>query len=173
VTTEHEREQEERRQYLANEKLLREKAAEDRRASTYLAMALADSELPGRFGKVTQKHIVGASPGPIYPAQPESSPFHHDPTGNLPDPLGYAIDDQPPVGEPFEIEAAQRILDERSSVPPDDGSSAAVPAVPLAAVERAELPTTSPSVSISAMATGGAVTVLPPVAAPPTLRRRL
>lgn len=96
VTTERKREQEDRKAYLENEKLLREKAAEDRRASTYLAMALADSELPGRFGKVTQQNIVGASAGPFYPQLPEGS------SGAIPwpedrNPLGFAIDAMEPV----------------------------------------------------------------------------
>jgi hypothetical protein len=101
-----EREQQERKAYLENEKLLR-KAAEDRRLSTYLAMALADSELPGRFGKVTQQNIVGIAPTPQYPAQPSI------PWPNEPDPLGFSVEDMPVVGEPHEIEEAARILRER------------------------------------------------------------
>ena len=96
MTTEKQREQQERLETLRNDQLVREKAAEDRRASTYLTMALADSELPGRFGKVTQQNIVGATPGPIYPQLPEGA------MGAIPwpedrNPLGYAVDAMEPV----------------------------------------------------------------------------
>ena len=49
--------------------------------------------------------MSGAEEATRYPAQPESSPFAADPTGVEP-PLGYAIDEQAPVGEAGEIAAS-------------------------------------------------------------------
>jgi hypothetical protein len=120
------------------------KAAEDKRASTYLAMAEAASlEIGGRYKSVSPMSITGTTPFPVYPAQPESSPYHHDPTGNLPDPLGYSISDQEVIGEPFEQIEAQRLLDQRSLARPRDGGSDDVPAASTsaAAVELSEPPT--------------------------------
>ena len=164
MTSEQE-EQKLRKEVLRNDQLVREKAAEERRASTYLAMALADSELPGRFGNIARQHIVGASAGPTYPMQPADSPFHHDPTGNLPDPFGVDIDAMEAVGSEAEIQAAQRILDDqRSAAPPADGSSADVPAVSslATAVEHAELATNSSDETFGVSATGPASTLSAP-----------
>jgi hypothetical protein len=114
MSTEHKREQEERRQYLANEKLLREKAAEDRRASTYLAQALAASEdIGGRYKQVSPMTITGATPVPQMPQQPEGSPWSQQwPSG--PDELGYSVEDiGEPSGSPAEVERAAEILRER------------------------------------------------------------
>jgi hypothetical protein len=145
MPTAREEEQADRRAYLENEKLLREKAAEDRRASTFLAMAVADSELPGRFGNVTKQNVVGTTPTPTYAQLPADSPAAIA-WPDAPDPLGYAIDEMPVIGEPFEQEAAQRILDDRLAALPASGGSAAPVSL---AVERVEPPTNSPDVSSS------------------------
>jgi hypothetical protein len=175
-TTPMTREQEEQAERLAiahNDRLVREKAAEDRRASTFLAMAIADSELPGRFGKVTQQHIVGTTPGPIYPPLPANIPW---PEGR--DELGYAIDDQEIVGSPAEIEAAQRILEQRSAADTADGDADDVPVVPSAAVEQLSASPIHSSAFAPPLAstTGPATSLSAPtddVAGPTSLRRRL
>jgi hypothetical protein len=150
------------RAYLHNRKQLDEKASADRRLSTYLAMAVAASEdIGGRYKHVAPMTIVGATPVPQYPRQPEGSPWSQQwPDG--PDVYGVPIDAQEPVGEQFEIEAAQKILDERSagSASTADGSSAVVPASASLSVERAELPTNNSSAlsapAMSVMSSTGA-----------------
>jgi hypothetical protein len=114
MTTSHEREQEERRAYLENEKLLREKAADDRRASTYLAQAQAAAEdIGGRFKQVSPMTITGATPIPQVPMQPEGSPWSQQwPEG--PDEFGVPIDAMEPVGSEAEIERAAEILREQA-----------------------------------------------------------
>jgi hypothetical protein len=158
MTTEREREQEERRQYLANEKLLREKTADDRRASTYLAQALAASEDIGRrFKQVSPMSITGATPVPQYPTQPANSPAAI-PWPDAPDPLGYSVEDMPVIGEPHEQIEAQRILVQRSFAPPASGGAEVVPVSSTFAVEQLSAsPTNSPDVAFSVSATERAV----------------
>jgi hypothetical protein len=107
-------EEEDYKAYLANEKMLREKAAEDRTASTYLAHALADATaIGGRFAAVGRASVTGSGPIP-HPHLPAPSWAGFD---NGPEPpLGYAIDDQPVTGEPGEVEEAARILREREDL---------------------------------------------------------
>jgi hypothetical protein len=107
--------QEDYKAYLENEKLLR-KSAEDKRASTYLAHALVDAEaIGGRFAAVGKASVTGSGPIP-HPHLPAPSWAGQDTM--VEPPLGYAINDQIPVGDQWEIEAAQRILDQRSAAPP-------------------------------------------------------
>jgi hypothetical protein len=74
---------------------------EERRMRTYHGHALdADLEMGGRFSRVNTTTVVGSSPIQ-YPAQPPTSPWHHDPCPPEP-PLGYSVDEQDPVGEVFE-----------------------------------------------------------------------
>jgi hypothetical protein len=143
---------------LHNDRLVREKAAQDKRASTYLAHALVDAEaIGGRFAAaaVGRSAVVGSTAVPNYPRLPESSPWAQPNPFNQPEALGYDINWVEPMGEPFEQIEAQRILDERSAsaAPPADGSSTDVP-VSLA-VERAELPTHSSALSGPATAATG------------------
>src|SRR6516164_2632457 len=72
--------------------------ADDRRAKTYFGQAQhADDDLGGRYAKVHSTTVVGSSPV-SYPAQPPTSPWHHDPVP--PEmPLGYSVDAIEPVGE--------------------------------------------------------------------------
>ena len=52
--------------------------ADDRRAKTYFGQAQhADDDLGGRYAKVHSTTVVGSSPI-SYPAQPATSPWHHD-----------------------------------------------------------------------------------------------
>jgi len=75
--------------------------ADDRRARTYFGQAQhADDDLGGRYAKVHSTTVVGSSPV-SYPAQPSTSPWHHDPVPDEP-PLGYSVDAVEPVGEIFE-----------------------------------------------------------------------
>jgi hypothetical protein len=71
-----------------------------RRGFTYYdhALAQADLEAGGRFAAVNKATVT---PAPM-PALPEGSPWHADPVGQEP-PIGYSIDEQPPVGEPHEL----------------------------------------------------------------------
>ena len=74
---------------------------EERRAKTYHGHAMdADLEMGGRYAKVHSTTVVGSSPV-SYPAQPPTSPWHHDPCPPEP-PLGYSVDDVEPVGEVHE-----------------------------------------------------------------------
>jgi hypothetical protein len=88
--------QKEKRQVLANDRKVRATA-------TYhsAAQACIDDERGGRYATGGSKaSVVGASPI-SYPTQPENSPWRRDACPPEP-PLGYAIDEQEPVGEVFE-----------------------------------------------------------------------
>src|SRR5262245_53782591 len=75
--------------------------ADDRRAKTYFGQAQhADDDLGGRYAKVHSTTVVGSSPI-SYPAQPATSPWHHDVCPPEP-PLGFSVDEKEPVGEPHE-----------------------------------------------------------------------
>ena len=75
--------------------------AEDRRAKTYFGQAQhADDDLGGRYTKVHSTTVTGSSPI-SYPAQPPTSPWHHDACPPEP-PLGFSMNAMEPVGEPFE-----------------------------------------------------------------------
>jgi hypothetical protein len=96
--------------------------AEERRLRTYHGQAQAsiDDERGGRFaysGNTTT--VTGASPV-SYPAQPAGSPWHHDPIGTEP-PLGYSVDEQEPVGEPFEVAASTTGERGSTSTPVSEG----------------------------------------------------
>jgi hypothetical protein len=123
--------------------------------STYFqhAQASANDEAGGRFAKPTA--VVGANPI-SYPQLPESSPWAQ-PWPEGPDVYGVPIDEMPVIGEPFEQEAAQRILDDRLAAPPASGASDDVPAVSLATAELSEAPTSSqsPDVAFSVSAKRG------------------
>jgi hypothetical protein len=71
---------------------------DDRRAKTYFGQAQhTDDDLGGRYAKVHSTTVVGSSPA-SYPAQPSTSPWHHDPVP--PEmPLGYSVEEMEPVGE--------------------------------------------------------------------------
>ena len=101
--------------------------AEERRMRTYHGHAMdADHEMGGRYAKVHSTTVVGS--GPVqYPAQPPTSPWHHDPCPPEP-PLGYSVDDVEPVGEvhergPPSIAAAPAVED--VSRGPSDGDVSA------------------------------------------------
>ena len=101
--------------------------AEDRRGRTYFGQAQhADDDLGGRYAKVHSTTITGSSPI-SYPAQPSTSPWHHDPCPPEP-PLGYSVDDVEPVGEvhergPPSIAAAPAVEDVSGG--PSDGDASA------------------------------------------------
>ena len=101
--------------------------AEDRRGRTYFGQAQhADDDLGGRYAKVHSTTITGSSPI-SYPAQPSTSPWHHDPCPPEP-PLGYSVDDVEPVGEvhergPPSIAAAPAVEDVSGG--PSDGDVSA------------------------------------------------
>jgi hypothetical protein len=147
------------KQYLDNRKLLDEKAAaEKRRLSTYLAMAVADSEdIGGRFKKVAPMSVVGATPVPEYPRQPEGSPWSQQ-WPNDPDPLGYSVEDSEPVGSEAEIEEAAQILRDREAAavtsPVADCADVAVSAATVSLAADEPLPTSAPQSSSSSVGIG-------------------
>ena len=71
---------------------------------TFLSRAMADDELGlgGRFKRLSNATIVGATPGPQVPTLPEGSPWSNDPVGDE-RPLGFEIDAMEPVGTEAEI----------------------------------------------------------------------
>jgi hypothetical protein len=101
MTTEAQREQEERRATLLNDARLREQ----QRGATYssFADAFADEDRGGRFKTINQPIHTAATP--VYPEQPPTSPFHHDPVPDEP-PLGFSVNELQPTGEPHEIAAS-------------------------------------------------------------------
>jgi hypothetical protein len=88
----------------ADMKTKREMLTQDRAASTYFEQATGNvgAELGGRFQHLSrgQQHIVGQSPN-AYPALPANNPWS---SNVVPDeePLGYSVNDMPPVGGPPE-----------------------------------------------------------------------
>lgn len=91
----------EKRQILENDRKVRD-------GSTFFAHARADAELNlgGRYAKVQPTSVTGANPGSVYPRMPEGNPWAKDECPPEPS-LGYAIDEQEPVGEPHEIAASR------------------------------------------------------------------
>jgi hypothetical protein len=125
--------------YLENRKLL-EKAATDKRASTYLAMAEAASlEIGGRYKTVSPMSITGTTPIPQMPRQPEGSPWSNSEVLNGPDELGWSVEDiGEPAGSPAEVEEAARILRERQD-----------PTVPSPTVDSADVALSAATVSLA------------------------
>jgi hypothetical protein len=141
-------EQIERLKMLHNENLVREKKAtpEDRRANTMLALAIADSEQPGRFGNMAKQTIVGATPEYQVPQLPANSPWNSWPEG--PDVTGYDVDQMDPVGSEAEIEQAAQILRDREARKAAASTAAqgdAVVAAPSASSPISETTTASPT----------------------------
>jgi hypothetical protein len=160
-----------RKSILRNDELVRQQSAGH---GTYLAQAEASAlDIGGRFKTVSPMTITGAKAVPQYP--PEGSGITW-PTDI--DQLGFAIDDQPVIGEPFEVERAQRILDERSAVPPaDDGPDDGPVALPTT-VDLSGPSTNSSEVGIAPTTRAPALTsafkpVDEGVGASTPLRRRL
>ena len=77
--------------------------AEERRLRTYHghAQSAVDEDKGGRFAYSGSPATVTGSSPISYPAQPENSPWHHDPCPPEP-PLGFSVDEMKPVGEPLE-----------------------------------------------------------------------
>jgi hypothetical protein len=120
MTRSFQEEQKDRRETLEHDKRLRDQ----QRGATYstFAEAFADEERGGRFKAVNQTIHTAATP--VYPEQPPTSPFHHDPVGQEPR-LGYSVEDHEPVGTYSEIQASLEKLGE-TDVPcglPDSGEA--------------------------------------------------
>ena len=99
-------------------RIIREEAQQPK-GFTYHSHTVADAATPrGRYAAVEAATVVGAG-APQYPRQPVDSAFANDPVPDEP-PLGYAIDEQEPVGETFEIERSLGAVAAPSSglVPP-------------------------------------------------------
>jgi hypothetical protein len=69
---------------------------------TYHAHAAAESA-GGRYAAVIRTHLTGSDSVPWVPPQPSSSPWANEPVGHE-RPLGFSVDEVPPVGEVFELE---------------------------------------------------------------------
>jgi hypothetical protein len=107
--------QAERKAILKNDQRVRE----EQRASTFHAQAIADvgAEL-GRFGHLAKSTtVVGSRAGPVYPTQPSTSPWSHDPVPNE-SPLGYAIDEMEPLGGSAEMAPARPAVEDVEADPP-------------------------------------------------------
>jgi hypothetical protein len=93
------------------EQKLRKALAGSTGGMTYHSRSLADLQLEqGHSGRFTEKaSVTGAERVPNVPRMPEGNPWHSDlvpPEG----PLGYEINAQESVGEPFELAASFAIL---------------------------------------------------------------
>ena len=157
MTTAHEQEQEERRAYPENHKLL-QKAAEDRRASTYLAHAMVDADAVGgryRVADVGRAAVTGSGPIP-HPHLPAPSWAGQD---NMPElPLGYAIDDQIPVGSLAEQQRAAEILREREAAArPQAADSSGTSEAPTATPSPADVKTDVPLLQSNSSSNGATV----------------
>jgi hypothetical protein len=84
--------------------------------TSYRDAAIASLTLESQIGRFNNNDtiVVGSHSGPIYPALPSSSPWHHD---DVPpeEPLGYSVEAVEPVGNPDEIAASE--LAARASTP--------------------------------------------------------
>jgi hypothetical protein len=82
------------------------------------AVSHANDEAGGRFAALGTPHVTGSSPIPNYPS---AAAHQRDPVGTEP-PLGYAIDDMPPL-EPSTNNALPSPVEDTggapSSAPPD------------------------------------------------------
>ena len=83
---------------------------------TFHKFGLRDDGPGGRFAKQQEKSVTGGAAVPSYPALPEGSPWANwppEPVGG--DPLGFSVEDHPPVGSPAEIAASIERLGERTA----------------------------------------------------------
>jgi hypothetical protein len=85
-------EEQERREVLENDRRVRE---QQRGGTTFhqYAESTRNDDLGGRFAALGPSSVIGATPILSYPA---AAPHQRDPVGTEP-PLGYAIDDMPPL----------------------------------------------------------------------------
>jgi hypothetical protein len=95
MTTEFQREQQERRETLENDRKVREQTG------TFMSHTHID-DAGGRFAQVNAATVIGATPVPSYPQGPAWSV---DPSGVEP-PLNYSVNELQPTGEPHEIAAS-------------------------------------------------------------------
>lgn len=169
-------EQKLRKEVLRNDQLVRQQAAGH---GTLFSHAIAASEeIGGRFAAVGRASVTGSAPIPH--AQLPAPSWAGQDTMVEP-PLGYAIDDQPVIGEPFELERAAEILREREVAAAALPSAADVDRVveaPTAvrhhAGETATRSTQSQSLAITGAAVvGGAGNSSAAKAVPRTFPRRL
>jgi hypothetical protein len=140
MTTEHQREQQERRETLQNDRKVREQG------TTLSQFAQAEAnEVGGRFSGHEKATVVGAQESPAYPAAPN---WAFDPAGVEPA-LGIDINAIEPTGEPHEIAASIAAQNASTLEQPPPFSSAqgnsgdsavAPPNNPLVGVEHAESP---------------------------------
>jgi hypothetical protein len=92
MTTEAQREQQERREVLLQDADLRRRQEREQKAkgSTLHQFAIADAEIDrGRFNATERSTAIGSTPLPQYPELSLASPRHHDPVPNEA-PLGYS-----------------------------------------------------------------------------------
>lgn len=83
---------------------------------TFHKFALNDPRPGGRFATLNKNSTTGAAPIPTYPALPETSPWAQWPPESIGgDPLGFSVEDHPPVGSPEEIAASIERLGERQA----------------------------------------------------------
>jgi hypothetical protein len=101
---------------------------------TYFSRATADLALEdqGRFAKGVE--VTGSKPAVPYPRQPPASPWSGDIPEGVEPPLGYAINDQEPTGEPFEIVASSVLSPDgvATAAPEEGGHSASARPAPSA-----------------------------------------
>jgi hypothetical protein len=135
MTTEAQREQDDRLRVLQNDLRLRRQE----QAATLHGFAQSDAALPrGRFSAVTAENVVGAEPIIKYPQA--SHPFQSDPCGPEP-PLGYRVDDLEPTTPLVAQEAgepAYRRSGENVGSPRNSGNAAAAPSSNSPSVENVE-----------------------------------
>jgi hypothetical protein len=79
--------------------------------------AIGNASMPrDRWSGINKTTVTGASPIQ-YPEQPPNSHWARDPVPAEP-PLGYSVDDHPPVGEVFEVERS--LGDQSADLPSAD-----------------------------------------------------
>jgi hypothetical protein len=125
MTTEAQRERQERVETLRNDARLRQQP----QGTTLSQFAQAEANLDlGRFGTLGNPHVTGSTANPNYPAA--SAPFQYDPCGPEPS-LGVDLNFVEPCGTPAEVAASlDQLQAQIGSHSPDqpDGGAATPPA---------------------------------------------
>jgi hypothetical protein len=125
MVTEHQREQQERREYIEDERRKRQQG------STFHQHAIADAEFDrGRFTANEKVTVIGSSETPQYPQLPSGPWSGQDPVPDEP-PLGFSVNDMPI--EPSTVSASSPV-----EVGPTSEADAPSTVVPFSDVQLAD-----------------------------------
>ena len=98
------------------------------RGGTYFShgQAAADTELGGRYGVINKPIVSGNEAATKYPRLPEGNPWSGTADMGTEPFTGYAIDEQEPVGEAFEVQKSMQGQASSSAASDEDVAPPAV-----------------------------------------------